>query len=194
MGRVYLRERGIGSCDIDARVLLSRVTGLDHTGILLNGDRVLSGGEREDYSRLLERRAEGEPVAYLVGGKEFMGLDFMVSPAVLIPRPDTELMVEKAIELLKEGKINLLVVDVGTGSGAIAISLAYLVPELLVHCVDISADALEVAAKNAELNGVAQRVKLHQGNLLASLPQELLGKVGLITANLPYIPTEDIHA
>lgn len=192
-GRQYLRENGIESADLDARVLLSKVTGLDRTGIILGGELELCSGQEESYGALLGRRAKGEPVAYLIGIKEFMGLDFIVSSAVLIPRPETELLVERAVELLMGDDIHSLVVDVGTGSGAIAVSLSKLIPDLQIHSVDISSAALEVAAQNAELHKVGQRVTFHLGNLLEPIPQDLNGKVGLITANLPYIPTQEIN-
>lgn len=193
MGRQYLNLHHIQSGHLDAQVLLSKVTGLDRTGLLLQGEVALTAEQQQAYRNLLDRRAWGEPVAYLTGSKEFMGLDFMVSPAVLIPRPDTELLVETALEHLKKtDRSNPLAVDVGTGSGAIAISLAHLVPELKVHAIDLSAKALEIAKQNARLHRVEDRVHFLQGNLLKPLPSELKGKISVITANLPYIPSGDI--
>lgn len=192
-GRQYLKQQNVASYSLDSQVLLSHITGLDRTGLITRGDQPLTPAQLQQYEKLLERRAGGEPVAYLTGHKEFMGLDFIVSPAVLIPRPDTELMVERAVSLLRQsGARPLPAVDVGTGSGAIAVTLAHLVPGLQVYAIDISPDALEVARQNAARHGVADRVKFCQGNLLEPIPADLQGKVSVITANLPYIPSGDI--
>jgi len=191
-GRHYLKNRNISSPALDAQVLLSAVTGLDRTELVLKGDQPLLPEQQERYQRLLERRAVGEPVAYLTGHKEFMGLDFKVTPSVLIPRPDTELLVETARELLDRSKGRPVAVDVGTGSGAIAVSLAVLLPNLQVHAVDISAPALVVARENAQRHRVAERVRFHLGSLLEPLAPELKGGVSLIAANLPYIPAGDM--
>lgn len=192
-GRKYLKEHNILSFNLDTQVLLCQVTGLDRTGLIVKSDRSLNHEQQEQYEKLLKRRAAGEPVAYLTGQKEFMGLDFVVTPAVLIPRPDTELMVETAVAMLKGSRdLPLVAVDVGTGSGAIAVSMACLVPGLQVHAVDLSASALKVAGQNATRHGVAQRVTFHLGNLLDPVENDLQGKVNVITANLPYIATGDI--
>lgn len=193
MGRESLKLHNLPSYNLDAQVLLSIVTGLDRTRLLLRDDEALSEEQEQEYRCLLDRRAWGEPVAYLIGQKEFMGLNFRVTPNVLIPRPDTELMVETALEFLKqEGQENSLAIDVGTGSGAIAISLAYLTQGLQVQAIDVSEQALKIAQQNAATHGVADRVYFQQGNLLQSISKDLRGKVGVITANLPYIPTGDI--
>ncbi|AEG61905.1 peptide chain release factor N(5)-glutamine methyltransferase [Desulforamulus ruminis] len=193
VGGRFLKEREIPSWKLDARVLLSAVTSLDRTGLVLKGDLSLEAEQQEHYHKLLERRAAGEPAAYLIGHKEFMGLDFKVTPAVLIPRPDTELMVEMALACLKESQERLpVVVDVGTGSGAVAVSLAYLLPELRVHAVDLSEQALAVARENALRHGVEKRVSFYAGNLLDPVDEKLQQNIHLITANLPYIPTTDI--
>ncbi|SHE97298.1 peptide chain release factor N(5)-glutamine methyltransferase [Desulforamulus putei] len=193
MGREFLNLHNIQSANLDAQVLLSKVTGLDRTGLFLQGERDLTAEQQQQYRSLLDRRAWGEPVAYLTGFKEFMGLDFVVTPAVLIPRPDTELLVETALEYLKKThKKNPLAVDVGTGSGAIAISLACLVPELRVLAIDLSAEALAIARQNARLHRVEGRIDFMQGNLLEPMPPEMKGSIDVITANLPYIPSGDI--
>lgn len=193
MGREFLNLHNIQSANLDAQVLLSKVTGMDRTGLLLQGDRALTAEQQQQYRSLLDRRAWGEPVAYLTGCKEFMGLDFIVTPAVLIPRPDTELMVETALEYLKKSdKGNPLAVDVGTGSGAIAVSLAYLVPGLQVWAIDLSNEALEIAKQNARLHRVEDRIHFRQGNLLKPMPLEMKGRISVMTANLPYIPSGDI--
>lgn len=194
MGRESLKLHNSPSYNLDAQVLLSKITGLDRTQLLLRNDQVLSDKQVHEYRCLLDRRAGGEPIAYLIGHKEFMGLNFLVTPDVLIPRPDTELLVEAALEFLRqEGHENSLAIDVGTGSGAIAISLAHLIPGLKVQAIDLSERALKIAQQNATTHGVADRVHCQQGNLLKNISKELQGKVSVITANLPYIPTGDIN-
>ena len=195
--RTYLRECGSESAGLDAEVLLAHSLGTDRLGLYREPDRILDSGQAAAYQDLVSRRGRGEPVAYLTGHKEFMGLDLAVGPPVLIPRPETELLVEQALELLgsafQEEPTFRLAVDVGTGSGAIAISLAVFMPEVRVLATDISGEALAMARRNAAYHGVAGRVTFYQGDLLAplSLP-ELQGQVDLVTANLPYIPAGDL--
>ena len=189
--RLQFEEAGIGSAALDAEVLLSHATGCDRTGLYTNWDRLLSGEEEVKFYELTHRRCSGEPVAYITGRKEFMGLDFMVNPSVLIPRPETELLVENALKLMPPAST---VVDVGTGSGAVAVSLAFHNPGVRVFAVDCSSEALEVARRNAVKNGVADRVFFSHGCLLAPLDGLLRpGQVDLITANLPYIDTGDLQ-
>jgi len=148
------------------------------------------------YRQLIERRARHEPVAYIVGYKEFYGLDFHVDRRVLIPRPETELLVERAIELASGirdrdyglGVDSLILADVGTGSGAVAVSLAVNLPQAMVYAIDASAEALEVAAINCCRHAVEDRVHLLQGNLLDPLPMP----VNLIVANLPYVREDEL--
>lgn len=193
LGRELLKLHNSPSYSIDAQVLLSKVTGLDRTGLLLKEEVTLTDEQQQQYKNLLDRRAWGEPVAYLTGSKEFMGLDFVVSPAVLIPRPDTELMVETALAFLQsQGEGACLAADVGTGSGAIAVSLANYLPGLQIYAIDLSPDALAIAGQNARLHQVDQRVTLLQGNLLQPISPELSGRLNVITANLPYIPSGEI--
>lgn len=193
--RQYLKEHQNPSAHLDAQVLLSHVTGIDRIGLIMQQDQALTVDQQQHYQRLLERRAQGEPVAYLTGHKEFMGLDFIVSPDVLIPRPDTEMMVETALEFFRHNPVRpLLALDVGTGSGAIAISLAARLEELQVYAIEISPAALGVARQNAQRLGVKERVHIKLGNLLEPVMGELAGKVSLITANLPYVPCGDIPA
>lgn len=192
-GRQYLREQQNPSANLDAQVLLSHVTGIDRTGLIIRDDQDLSAVQLQQYQKLLERRAQGEPVAYLIGHKEFMGMDFVVSPDVLIPRPETEMLVEKALQFFHNNHDDpKLAIDVGTGSGAIAVSLAVFVEDLQVHAIDISEAALGVAQQNAQKFGVKERVHFQQGNLLKPVPSKLEGQVSIITANLPYVPQGDI--
>lgn len=185
----YLRASGAFSPRLDAEVLLTYVLGRDRVYLYREADLVLDADCVRRYRELVERRAGGEPVAYLTGLKEFMGLDFEVGPHVLIPRPETELMVEKALEVLTIWSGPRIVVDVGTGSGAIAVSLAHLAsPDTLVYAIDISPQALDIARANAKRHNVT--VIFHNGDLLAPLQGVLApGSLSAITANLPYIPS-----
>jgi release factor glutamine methyltransferase len=181
---------GIVSAALDAEVLLSHVTGLDRAALYSELDRPLQNDEATQFNNLTSRRLSGEPVAYITGHKEFMGLDFFVSRAVLIPRPETEQLAEKALKILPSSAV---VIDVGTGSGAIAVSLAFYNREALVYATDRSGEALEVARRNAVRHGVSDRIFLYQGDLLQPLKVCLeAGRTDLIAANLPYIPESDI--
>ncbi|TYO96542.1 peptide chain release factor N(5)-glutamine methyltransferase [Desulfallas thermosapovorans] len=189
----YLKDSGAPTPRLDAEVLLAHVLGRDRVYLYREADLVLSEECRLRYRALLRRRAGGEPVAYLTGHKEFMGLDFMVGPHVLIPRPETELMVEKALAVLAgwSGE-ERIAVDVGTGSGAVAVSLARLAPPgTRVYATDISTRALDMARANAARHSVP--VSFYAGDLLTPLDGVLpAGSVALICANLPYIPSRDL--
>ncbi len=172
---------------LDAQVLLAHVTGASRAALLAYPERTLPPEQAAAYAELVGRRAAGEPVAYLTGHREFMGLDFLTDRRALIPRPETELLVEAA---LAEARARLnrgetpVAADIGTGSGAIAVALAALEPRLpRVYATDVSSEALALAAENAARLGVADRVTLLQGDLLAPLPEP----VDLLLANLPYV-------
>ena len=179
---------------LEAEVLLRRVLGLDRTGLFLRLPEPLTPDEWRRFESLLARRAEGEPVAYLIGEREFMGLVFAVDPAVLIPRPDTEILVEWALECLRRRlREASTVLDIGTGSGAIALALAaHLGPSWpgTVVAADVSADALQVAAANRSRLGLGERVALVRGDLAGWCG----GPVDLLLANLPYLRPEQIAA
>src|SRR5207249_5233970 len=179
-----LRAAGIATAALDADVLLAHVLGVTKEMLYAHPDTEMSLGAERRYRDLIERRARGEPVAYLRGWKEFYGLRFAVDPRVLIPRPETETLVEAA-----RGHIAgraLTVVDVGTGSGAVAIAIAAHEPRVNVIATDVSADALAVARANALSNGVADRIELRQGDLLTPLT----APVEVVVANLPYLRPE----
>lgn len=146
-------------------------------------ERPLTEPELARYRALTARRARGEPVAYLVGHKEFMALDFEVTPAVLVPNPDTELLVQRAVAIARENGGPLRAADVGTGSGCIAISLAHYARAVEVWASDVSQDALEVAARNVKQHGLEDCVHLVEGDLLEPVP----GELDLVCANLPYV-------
>jgi release factor glutamine methyltransferase len=179
----HFAKRAPGSPRLDAEVLLAHSLGLRRLDLYLKFDRPLTDAEVSAYRELVARRAKGEPVAYLVGHKEFMGLDFVVTPAVLIPNPDTEVLVQRAVEIAREAGRPLRVADVGTGSGCIAIAIAHYAPEVEVAASDVSADALAVAAINVAAHGLGGRVQLVCGDLMAPF----VGSFDLVCANLPYV-------
>lgn len=170
---------------LDSEVWLARVLGAERTWLLAHGEHPLSEQHHADWQTGLQRLAGGEPLPYLLGEWDFYGLTFHVTPAVLIPRPETELLVEEAIAWLRVHTQRRAAADVGTGSGIIPIAIAANVADVHFHAVDISPDALAVAQANVRKHGLSERVTLREGNLLAGVTQPL----DLITANLPYIPS-----
>ncbi len=185
-GAEILRSKSIETARLDAEVLLAHVLNISRIDLYLR-DGLIGESELSEYFRVVRRRSDREPVAYLTGEKEFMSLTFKVCNSVLIPRPETEILVEKALEIKP-----FSVIDVGTGSGAIAVSLAYYLPESCIRAVDTSFKALEVARENAARHGVADRVVFYQGHLLDPFDSQHLSQYDLITANLPYIPTQEM--
>ncbi|MGI5879655.1 MAG: peptide chain release factor N(5)-glutamine methyltransferase [Syntrophomonadaceae bacterium] len=177
----YFAEKGIEEPRLEAELLLTRVLHKDRVYLYTHYEAPVNQQERGQYRELIKRRVKGEPVAYILGVKEFMSLEFSVSPSVLIPRPETELLVEKALEILSS-RTTARVCDIGTGSGAIAVSLAYYAPQIEVKAVDISAAALEIARQNAEQHGV--KIDFFHGDLLEPFDEE---RFDLVVANLPYI-------
>lgn len=191
----YLAERRPGAGRIDAEAILGHVTGNDRTELYRDGHIELSRAQEETAREMVERRAGGEPLAYITGHREFMGMAFQVTPAVLIPRPETELLVEKAVEILKEIRNaggEPVVADIGTGSGAIAVSLAVLLDLPAVYATDKSPEALAVARQNAERLGVGERIVFMQGDLLEPLARIPGFRPHLLAANLPYVPSREI--
>jgi release factor glutamine methyltransferase len=172
---------------LDADVLLAHVLGVGKEALFAHPERRLSESEDERFQAVIERRSRGEPVAYLRGFKEFYGLTFRVDPRVLIPRPETEVLVEAARELIA-GRA-LIVVDVGTGSGAIAVAIAAHEPRVRVIATDTSRDALAVAESNALASGVADRVEFRQGDLLRPITE----RVDVVCANLPYLTDDAVE-
>jgi len=173
------------SAGLDAQVLLAHVCGKERAWLLAHGEAVLSGSQGKTLLELLERVAKGEPLPYILGEWEFYDLIFNLSPHVLIPRPETEMLIEAALGWLAANPARRKAVDVGTGSGCIAITLAYHVPDLDMTASDISADALHVARSNAERHGLGERVHFSQADLL----ENITAPFDLICANLPYIDT-----
>ncbi len=180
----HLGAHGSASPRLDAEVLLAHVLGLRRLDLYLQHDRPLGEAELAPYRELIARRARGTPVAYLVGHREFMKLDFEVTPAVLVPNPDTEVLVERAVSWARERGRPVRVADVGTGSGCIAIAVAHYVPGATVWATDDDPAALAVAERNVRAHGLEERVRLLCGDLVDPLPEGL----DLICANLPYVP------
>jgi len=180
----YFTGKEIDSARLDAELLLAATLGLDRVGLYVNFEKPLDAAELAAFRERVQRRAQREPVQYILGETEFWSLAFNVGPEVLVPRADTEVLVEEAL-VLTEGSARVL--DVGTGSGAIAIALAHEKPEILVTALDCSEPALGVARNNAQRNGVADRVTCLLGDL-ASLPA---GPFEVIVSNPPYIPSGD---
>lgn len=187
----WLSKRGHESGRLDAELLLGHVLELDRTGLYMHADRPVTDAERDAFRGLVQRRAEGEPVAYLTGVRGFWSLDLQVDARVLVPRPETEHVVELALRYTKQFAPRAWrIVDVGTGSGAIALALATELPQATVLATDISADALEVARENAERLGLRERVKFVQADLLEPLASRP-GSVDLIVSNPPYVAEDD---
>ncbi len=174
---------------LDAEVLLGHVLGWSRTRVLSERQSLLSAEQCAQFEQLVERRVALEPVAYLVGHREFYGRDFVVTPAVLVPRPETELLVESALAWARRRPAGrLTIADIGTGSGIIAVTLAAEMPEARVYAVDLSPDALHVAVHNAQRHGVAAQVTLLHGDLLDPLPEP----VDLLVSNPPYTVLAEI--
>lgn len=187
--RAILEAAGVDSPALDAELLLAAATGVDRSK-LLSGSHSLDERSIVRFEEFIARRAAREPVAYIVCRKEFYGLDFEVTPDVLIPRPETELLVETALEFLAH-RPQAAVLDLGTGSGAIAIAIAVNAPGVRVAATDISTAALALARRNAERLGCAQRVEFAAGDCWAALPCSH-PKFDLILSNPPYIPSDEV--
>lgn len=170
---------------LDAQVLVSFLLGKPRAWILAHNDHILSSGEESALETMLSRLENGEPLPYMLGRWEFFGLEFYLSPVTLIPRPETELLVEQALSWLGANPDRRLAADVGAGSGCIAVTLAVNIKDLKIIASDLSLPALSVARLNALKHGVSDRVEFLQTDLLSCLDT----RFDLICANLPYIPS-----
>jgi release factor glutamine methyltransferase len=180
-----LREAGVPNDLLDAQTLLCFTLGRDRTWLIINYREAMAESDSEVYTQLITRRATGEPLQYITGRQEFFGLDFAVSPAVLIPRPESELIVEEVVRL---GWPAPLIVDVGTGSGCLAVAIAREIPTARVIAIDIAAEALAVARQNAVSNGVAAQIEFVNGDLLGPLTT----RASIIVSNPPYIAASEM--
>jgi release factor glutamine methyltransferase len=204
----FLKGKGADSPRLDAEVLLAHAGGCKRIELYTAFEEEPTDAVRTAFRELVGSRAKGTPVAYLVGRREFFSLDFEVTPDVLIPRPETESLVVRAIDLAKRnfsepspqssnnvaskstGRGMITVADVGTGSGIIAVTVAKRVKNAHLTAIDISAAALEVAKRNAEKHGVAERIEFVESDLFAKVPAE--AKFDLVLSNPPYVATEEM--
>ena len=194
-----LAAHAIEDAPLEAELLLMHLLGIDRAKLYARLDEELSPDEEHALAQFVNRRLSHEPIAYIIGHREFFGHDFHVAPGVLIPRAESELLVEQALEQIEpmgeklstpeKGEKIEKIAEIGTGSGAIAISLALLLPKAKIYATDISPRALEIAGVNLEKHGVQDRVHLLQGDLLDPLPEP----VDIIIANLPYIRDEELN-
>jgi release factor glutamine methyltransferase len=184
----YLKEKGVDSPRLDVECLLAKALQCDRLKVYLQYDRPLSRDELTLLHGWVARRAKREPLAYLLGEREFYGLPFEVNPSVLIPRPDSELLVEKAVAALEAlPPEERMVLDLGTGSGCLAVAITHTVPGCRAWAVDISSQALEMAKRNAETNGVGERIQFRQGSWWAAIQEMDPQRYPVIVSNPPYI-------
>jgi release factor glutamine methyltransferase len=182
-----LTSGGIEEARLESELLLRHVLGCSKAELYIRLEDTLPSAQSERLNQLIQRRLNHEPTAYITGHKEFFGMDFCVNYSTLIPRPETEILVEKALELASNIPFETIA-DVGTGCGAIAIALAVHLPQAEVYATDISAPALEIAALNCQRHSVANRVHLVQADLLGQVTKP----IDLIVANLPYVSDPEI--
>jgi len=185
--RAILAANDIEDAALESELLLRHALKISRVQLYLDLNLELSPEQETTFWQLVNRRRDGEPAAYITGHREFYGLDFYVDPSVLIPRPESELLVEKTLELSRQRPITKIA-DIGTGCGAIAISLALNLPAVKIYATDISASALKVALFNCQQHGVADKISLLRGDMLEPLPEP----VDLIVANLPYVKDSEL--
>lgn len=185
----HFKTKGIESPRLEAEILLAAALGIRRIELYVRHDQIVDEAGRGRFRDMVKRRQEGAPTAHVVGKKEFYSLDFAVSPATLIPRPDTELLVDEAIRLAK-GKESPVILDIGTGTGCVPAALASRLPKARLIAVDISPQALSVARENAKRLGFADRIEFLEGDLFAPVGHR---KADLILSNPPYIPTADLE-
>jgi len=187
-GRARLAAAGIETAELEARLLLAHATGLSQVSLIARGRDAVDAAAAGRFAELLHQRSRRVPLAHLTGEREFWSLRLLVDRRVLVPRPETETLVEAALERLRPGA---RVADIGTGSGAVAIALAVELRDGEFFAVDRSADALQVARANAAAYGVSERIRFLEGDLLAPLA-ERPPELDAIVANLPYVPTGEL--
>ncbi len=190
----FLNEKKIPNPRLEADLMLAEVLNYPRVKLYSQWDQPLQPAEVQRYREIIVKRVQGQPLAYLTGNKSFLSWEFAVNPSVLIPRPETEILVEAAFDLVKS-KDQITGVDIGTGSGIIAVSLAKLLPNSIWFATDISQEALEVAKENAHSLGVDSRITFLNGDLFQSLfdKEVSLGKFDLIVSNPPYIPHDELE-
>ncbi|HHY77336.1 MAG TPA: peptide chain release factor N(5)-glutamine methyltransferase [Clostridiales bacterium] len=193
-GASLLKDAGISSPYLEAQILLENISGYRKIDMIVYKDRPVDGKTAEKFFQLIDERRKGKPIQYITGHQEFMGLDFCVHENVLIPRRDTEVLVEKVLQLLKD-KEKPVIADICTGTGAIAVSLAYYISDSFVYATDISLYAVECCRENIDRYGLKDRIKLLRGDLLEPLFEEgLEGKLDALVSNPPYISNKDMES
>lgn len=197
LGTEYFKLKGIDEARLTIELMLCHVLKCRRVDLYVNFEKPLTKSEVEELRKMMRRRLLKEPLQYIIGKTEFMGLEFKLSPAVLIPRPETEFLVEKAIEILKKDladRQSLKVLDIGTGSGNIAISLAKLIGDKIsVVGIDISKEAIEISTENAKLN-VVKNVEFIQFDLFSDkFVSEFENKFDLVVSNPPYIAVDEVE-
>lgn len=185
---LFFAKRGLTAARLEAELLMAHLLATDRLRLYTDGDRPLNSVEISGYKDLIRQRLSGQPLAYITGNKSFLSWEFRVTPAVLVPRPETELLVEKVVELCR-GVASGRLLEIGTGSGIIAIALAHYLPEYQIEATDLSSAALEVAAANAEVHHLDGRIIFYEGDLFAALPRPDQPVYAGIISNPPYIPS-----
>jgi release factor glutamine methyltransferase len=189
----YLREASVPNDLLDAQTLLAEALGRDRTYLIINFNQLLSDDEQIGYQALIERRASGEPLQYITGHQEFFGLEFEVTPDVLIPRPETEIIVEETVSITQQIEVKQpLIVDAGTGSGCLAVTLAREIEGLRVIATDISTAALRVARRNAARHGLISRIDFIAANLFDAFRE--IPFADIIISNPPYVSHQELPA
>ena len=190
----FLSERGIESSRLDAEVLLADLLDMERINLYVKYDYPLKNSELEEYRERVKQRAQRIPVAYITGKKEFMSLEFELSRDVLIPRPETEILVEKVLDYCEENELDSpQIIDVGTGSGAIAVSLAHYLPEAKVVGADLSAAAVQTARSNAEKFELEERLSIVRSNLLEEFIKRDISGIDIVVSNPPYISEAEME-
>jgi len=189
----YLKRKKIDSPRLTAEVLLSHQLASDRVSLYLHFDSPINQGDLNGYRTLISRRATGEPLHYITGVREFWSMEFLVDPRVLIPRPETELLVECALKTARDidRQEEILILELGTGSGAVAVSIAKEIPDCRIWATDISTDALGVAKENAVRHGVENRIVLISGDLFGALVGRSSPLFDIILSNPPYVAEEE---
>lgn len=175
---------------LDAHVLLGHILGVNRAYLLAHDDEILTDAQQQQIEAYIKRHAQGEPIAYILGTKGFYDLEFRVTPDVLIPRPETELLLEEALHLMRDNP-TCYAADIGTGSGALAVTFSVHMPKSQVYAIDVSAAALTIAKSNADMNQAS--MQFFEGNLAQPLIDQHI-KLDLLMANLPYIRRDEMSS
>ena len=190
----FLSERGIESSRLDAEVLLADLLDMERINLYVKYDYPLRNSELKAYRERIKKRAKRIPAAYIIGKKEFMSLEFEINSSVLIPRPETENLVEEVINYCRENDLeDAQIIDVGTGSGAAAVSLAHYLPDAKIVGADISEAAVKTARKNAEKFDLCERLSMVKSDLLEGFISRDISGIDIIISNPPYISTEEME-